>query len=712
MPTPSSESYDFSPDGELNLVVPPVIGGGQMGDLVRETDWSKTSLGDYTIWPPSLRAALSLVLNAKGIAALYWGERQSLLYNDAYGLALGERHPGAFGRPMAEVLTDIAPLLSPQVAEVLRTGEGFAIENLSMIMHRHGQEEETVWTYSFSPIQGESGGFAGVLLLATEMTQQVLSDRERDRAEAECAHALSQLQELNARLEAEVTQRTEDRNRLWLLSSDIMIRCTFEGLITAVNPAWTALLGWQPSELVGRTIFELIHPDDLEHTLKAVSMSATGHAYSRFDNRYRHKDGTYRWISWSTQPDDQQINAVGRDFTVEHEAAQALAKAEEALRQSQKLEAIGQLTGGVAHDFNNLLTVIKSSAELLKRPDITHERRARYVSAISDTVERAAKVTAQLLAFARRQALKPVIFVACDSVRSWAAMIGTLVGPQVEIVLDLPEQNNFIRADPNQFDTALVNIALNARDAMQAQGCLTLRVCPAKQLPAVRTHPAISGDYVAVSITDTGCGIPPEHLQQIFEPFFTTKSVGKGTGLGLSQVFGFAKQSGGEIVVTSQIGQGSTFTLYLPRVAKPDEPRGIAQPDALIDGHGTGVLVVEDNIDVATFTVHSLADLGYLPVLAHDAQEALAELAKDADRFDAVFSDVVMPGMSGIELGQEIKRLYPELPVVLASGYSHVLAQNGSAGFELLHKPYSVEQLSRLLQQVISSAGKGHFKKS
>lgn len=712
MPTPSSESYDFSPDGELNLVVPPVIGGGQMGDLVRETDWSKTSLGDYTIWPPSLRAALSLVLNAKGIAALYWGERQSLLYNDAYGLALGERHPGAFGRPMAEVLTDIAPLLSPQVAEVLRTGEGFAIENLSMIMHRHGQEEETVWTYSFSPIQGESGGFAGVLLLATEMTQQVLADRERDRAEAECAHALSQLQELNARLEAEVTQRTEDRNRLWLLSSDIMIRCTFEGLITAVNPAWTALLGWQPSELVGRTIFELIHPDDLEHTLKAVSMSATGHAYSRFDNRYRHKDGTYRWISWSTQPDDQQINAVGRDFTVEHEAAQALAKAEEALRQSQKLEAIGQLTGGVAHDFNNLLTVIKSSAELLKRPDITHERRARYVSAISDTVERAAKVTAQLLAFARRQALKPVIFVACDSVRSWAAMIGTLVGPQVEIVLDLPEQNNFIRADPNQFDTALVNIALNARDAMQAQGCLTLRVCPAKQLPAVRTHPAISGDYVAVSITDTGCGIPPEHLQQIFEPFFTTKSVGKGTGLGLSQVFGFAKQSGGEIVVTSQIGQGSTFTLYLPRVAKPDEPRGIAQPDALIDGHGTGVLVVEDNIDVATFTVHSLADLGYLPVLAHDAQEALAELAKDADRFDAVFSDVVMPGMSGIELGQEIKRLYPELPVVLASGYSHVLAQNGSAGFELLHKPYSVEQLSRLLQQVISSAGKGHFKKS
>ena len=706
MLTPSSKSLVFSSEGELNVGVPPMVGGGQMGDLVRTTDWSLTPLGDYSRWPSSLRTALSLVLNAKGIAALYWGEQQWLLYNDSYGLALGERHPWAFGRPMHEVLTDIAPVLGPQVAEVLKTGKGFAIERLSMIMHRHGQDEETVWTYSFSPVQGESGALAGVLLLATEMTQQVFSDRQRDKAERDCAHALSQLQELNARLEAEVTQRTEDRNRLWLLSSDIMIRCTFQGLITAANPAWKTLLGWQPSELVDRPLFELIHPEDLEHTLKAVSRSATGYAYSRFDNRYRHKDGSYRWISWSTQPDDMQINGVGRDFTAEREAAQSLAKAEDALRQSQKLEAIGQLTGGVAHDFNNLLTVIKSSVELLKRPNLSNDRRTRYISAISDTVDRAAEVTAQLLAFARRQALKPAVFFTCDSVRSLAGMIETLVGPQIEIVLDLPEQNNFIRADPNQFDIALVNMALNARDAMQAGGRLTLRVCAVKQLPAVRTHHAVAGDYVAVSITDTGCGIPPEHLEHVFEPFFTTKGVGKGTGLGLSQVFGFAKQSGGEIIVASRIGQGSTFTLYLPRVAKPDEPQQIVQPNALVEGHGTVVLVVEDNVDVANFTIQSLADFGYLPILAHDAQEALAELAKGIVRFDVVFSDVVMPGMSGVELGQEIKRLYPEVPVVLTSGYSHVLAENGASGFELLHKPYSVEQLSRLLQQVVS-AGQG-----
>ncbi len=703
MPIPPADEFVSSSRGKLTSDVPPMIGGGQMGDLVRGTDWSLTPLGDYNRWPASMRTALSLVLNAKGIAALYWGERQWLLYNDAYGLALGDRHPSAFGQPMPDVLTDIGPVLGPQVAQVLRTGKGFAIEKLSMTMNRHGHDEETVWTYSFSPIQGESGGFAGVLLLATEMTQQILADRERDKAEGARAQAVVQLKELNARLEAEVNRRTEDRNRLWLLSSDIMIRCTFEGLITAVNPAWTGLLGWQTDELIGRTIFELIHPEDLDHTIKAVNMSASGHAYSRFDNRFRHRDGSYRRISWSTQPDDQQINAVGRDFTAEYDAAQALAKAEEALRQSQKIEAIGQLTGGVAHDFNNLLTVIKSSTDMLKRPDIADERRARYVSVISDTVERAAKVTSQLLAFARRQALKPSVFVACDSVKALAGMISTMVGSQVEISLALPEQNHFIRADPNQFDTALVNMALNARDAMQGQGRLTLRVHAAKQLPAVRSHPAIAGDYVAVSLSDTGSGIPPENLEQIFEPFYTTKSVGKGTGLGLSQVFGFAKQSGGEIVVTSTVGQGSTFTLYLPRVVQSAESSNAPASVALINGHGTRVLVVEDNVDVGTFTVQSLTDLGYAPFLAHDAQEALAELAKDAYQFDIVFSDVVMPGMSGIELRQEIERLYSDLPVVLATGYSHVLAQNGATGFELVHKPYSVEQLSSVLQQVLSA---------
>ena len=374
---------------------------------------------------------------------------------------------------------------------------------------------------------------------------------------------------------------------------------------------------------------------------------------------------------------------------------------EDALRQSQKMEAVGQLTGGVAHDFNNLLTVIRSSTDLLKRPNLAEERRTRYIAAISNTVDRAAKLTGQLLAFARRQALKPEVFTAADSVHGLADMMRTLTGSRVQITTELPDMPCFVNADASQFDTALVNLAVNARDAMAGEGRITIKVHAVEAIPAVRSHPAIAGSF-AVSLTDTGTGIPANMIERIFEPFFTTKETGKGTGLGLSQVFGFAKQSGGDITVESVPGEGTTFTFYLPRVAAPEQANTTEELDALVDGQGTRVLVVEDNIDVGTFAVQSLSDLGYITVLAADGAAALAELAKGADKFDVVFSDVMMPGMSGIELGKEIRRLYHDLPVVLTSGYSHVLAQNGTYGFELLHKPYSVEQLSQILRKAAS----------
>jgi PAS domain S-box-containing protein len=515
-------------------------------------------------------------------------------------------------------------------------------------------------------------------------------------------HAQTWLRDQNTLLENRVAERTKDRNALWQLSSDIMLRCTFEGVITAINPAWNTLLGWSEEELVGTSLYLLIHPDDLRQTADEVKRLSEGTCPRRIDNRLQHRGGGYRWISWLSRAADGVVNAVGRDVTEDKEKAEALNRAEEALRQSQKLEIIGQLTGGVAHDFNNLLTVIRSSADLLKRPDLASERRARYIKASSDTVDRAAKVTSQLLAFARRQALTPEVFAVCDSVRSLAEMMKTLAGSQIEILMDLPETRCFVEADPNQFDTALVNIAVNARDAMSGKGRLTIRVESVEQMPAVLTHPAVCAPFVAVSMTDTGKGIAAEYLERIFEPFFTTKGVGQGTGLGLSQVFGFAKQSGGEVTVTSEVGKGSVFTLYLPRVEQAirSPEKEDLEPEALVNGHGTGVLVVEDNVEVGTFAVQSLSDLGYVPVLANNAEEALIELAQDAKRFSVVFSDVVMPGMSGIELGHEIRRLYHDLPVVLASGYSHVLAQNGTYGFELLHKPYSIEQLSRLLRKV------------
>jgi two-component system NtrC family sensor kinase len=372
--------------------------------------------------------------------------------------------------------------------------------------------------------------------------------------------------------------------------------------------------------------------------------------------------------------------------------------AEEALKHGQRLEALGQLTGGVAHDFNNLLTVIRASVDLLRRPDLPEARRLRYIEAISDTVTRAAKLTAQLLAFARRQTLKPEVFEVGRSLQALSEMIGTLVGSRIEIVILGAEEPCFVNADAGQFETAIINMAVNARDAMEGRGRLTIAVGMAASLPNAAPLPENPYGYVAVSVADTGSGIPPDQFERIFEPFYTTKQAGHGTGLGLSQVFGFAKQSGGEVAVTSELGKGSIFTLYLPRTAGSGKSRQTSAADApVVSGSGMAVLVVEDNAEVGRFTTDALAELGYATSLVINATHALEELAVDPDRFDAVFTDVVMPGMTGIELAQEIRRRHPELPVVLTSGYSHVLSEHGSHGFELLQKPYSIEQLSLVL---------------
>jgi CheY-like chemotaxis protein len=372
------------------------------------------------------------------------------------------------------------------------------------------------------------------------------------------------------------------------------------------------------------------------------------------------------------------------------------------------MEAVGQLTGGVAHDFNNLLTIIKSSTDLLRRPNLEEERRRRYVDAISDTVDRASKLTGQLLAFARRQSLKPEVFDAGDRIRTVTDMLRTVVGARVEIMSEFGPEPCLIEADVSQFETALVNMVVNARDAMNGEGRLTIRVAAEGAMPAIRNQPGAAGAFAAVSVSDTGSGIPPDKLSRIFEPFYTTKEIGKGTGLGLSQVYGFAKQSGGDVAVESEVGKGTTFTLYLPRAEEKAAGKGTSGSNdrpTIQDGRGRRVLVVEDNVEVGTFSTQLLQDLGYEPTWAANGEEALRLLA-ETNGFDAVFSDVVVPGMSGIELGREIQRRHPGLPVVLTSGYSEVLAQEGRHGFDLLQKPYAADELSRVLRRVTRDRGR------
>ncbi len=413
------------------------------------------------------------------------------------------------------------------------------------------------------------------------------------------------------------------------------------------------------------------------------------------------RDGSRRRVLWTVVPEDGVLYGFGRDITEQRQA-------EEALRQSQKLEAIGQLTGGVAHDFNNLLTIIRSSVEFLRRSDLAEERKRRYLSAVSDTVDRAAKLTSQLLAFARRQTLRPEVFEVSERLRAISDMLDSVTGARIRVVTDLPGEHCYVRADASQFETALVNIAVNARDAMDGEGKLTLHLDAGTPMPPIRGHAGACGRFVAISVTDTGTGIAQANLARIFEPFFTTKEVGKGTGLGLSQVIGFAKQSGGDVDVRSALGQGTTFTLYLPQVEPPENMRIAAEdrPDETVGESDLSILVVEDNIEVGRFCTQILEDLGHSPVWARNAEAALAAIEERASCFDAVFSDVVMPGMGGLELARRLRDSHPDLTVVLTSGYSHVLAQDDAHGFEVLRKPYSADELARVLREAVRRQGK------
>jgi signal transduction histidine kinase/CheY-like chemotaxis protein len=382
---------------------------------------------------------------------------------------------------------------------------------------------------------------------------------------------------------------------------------------------------------------------------------------------------------------------------LDHEIAERL-QMEEALRQSQKLEAIGQLTGGVAHDFNNLLTMIRGSIDLLKRPNLPEEKRKKYFDAISDTADRAANLTSQLLAYAQRQPLTPSVFDAAEQIEAVSDMLKTTVGSAIRVELDIERQGCRIKADPNQFETALLNLVVNARDAMSGEGgTITIGMEPRSGIPELRSHGAVKGEFVAVWVDDNGKGIPAEILDDVFTPFFTTKGPGEGTGLGLSQVIGFAKQTCGDVAVESS-PEGTRFTLFLPRsqdmLSETSETGGARTAS----GRRGRVLIVEDNQAVAQFATDGLCELGYACETAANADAALALLSENPERFDVIFSDVVMPGMSGIEFAKLASERWPALSVILTSGYSEAVAKEGALEFTLVQKPYSMERLDELLR--------------
>ncbi|WP_448208062.1 PAS domain S-box protein [Azospirillum sp. sgz302134] len=528
--------------------------------------------------------------------------------------------------------------------------------------------------------------------LVEEVAARTWSAVERARAEAS-------LRDFAATLEKRVAERTADRDRMWRLSTDVMLVARFDATMTAVNPAWTNLLGWTEEELVGTSFLDLVHPDDREVTAAEAGRLASGLTTLRFENRYRHKDGSYRWISWIAVPDERFIHAVGRDISAQKEADSALRQAEDQLRQAQKMEAMGQLTGGMAHDFNNLLQAMGGCLAMIARR--TDEPKVKpLLDAGQQAVGRGAKLVQQLMAFARRDSLRPEPIDVRDRLLGMSALLERALRADIRLETRFGAGLWPVEADPTQFELAVINLAVNARDAMPTGGRLAIE---AENVTLPPGNPrGVIGDFLRLSVTDTGSGMPSDVAARAFEPFFTTKETGKGTGLGLAQVYGLARQAGGTAWIDSAPGRGTTVNLLLRRsraVPAAALAPGFAAP-AEGATRGGRVLVVEDDPIVAMTVSTALEDVGFAVTCVTTADEALPILA--AGDVDVLFSDVVMPGsMSGVDLAREAQRRFPGLPVILATGYSEDIAR--ADGIQVLSKPYRIDDLVRRLDAALEA---------
>ena len=666
-------------------------GGGKVGDLIRRHDWSASPLGPPEAWPQPLKTVVELLLQSRFPMFVAWGEQLGFLYNDAYAEILGAKHPRALGSRFhdiwAEIWSDISPLIDAAMA-----GQAIYREDLPLLMNRKGYDEQTWFTFSYSPLRDEDGRIAGMFCACSETTGRI--------------HAERGLRELNETLERRVAEAIAEQKLLAEIidSTDAMVQVVdidFRWL--AINRAsakeFERIFGARPR--VGSSMLELLESQP-EHqaAVRAVWARALAGeefvAIGEFGDPARDRRSYEMRYYTLRGPGGERIGAYQfvYDVTERLRDQQRLRDAESVLRQAQKMDALGQLTGGVAHDFNNLLAVFSNGLQLIERsPSL--DQRERVLAGMRRAIERGTGLTHQLLAFSRRRAMNPESVDLAGQLEGMREMLMRSLRGDIEVRVELADGLWPVEIDAGEFELAMLNLCVNARDAMPSGGVITIAAC---NLPAGTGR--ADGDFVRLSIRDIGRGMPPEVLSRALEPFFTTKDVGKGSGLGLAQVYGFAQQSGGRLDIESSVGEGTVVTLLLPRgqrePAVPVPEPAPAMPLGIGRRHGVALLV-EDDPEVAALTREMLSFLGFEVVHAASADAALGALA-NGRRVDVVFSDIMMPGgMSGLELGREIRRRQPDLRIVLTTGFSEAAADMRTSEFVLLLKPYSAEALSRAL---------------
>ena len=622
---------------------------------------------------------------------------QVIAWNQAASDLFGVSPASAIGQPLKAVFpVQMAEALSTLINET-ETGK---VSTRQQVQFEAGARPRWV-ELSFAPVRDEEETIASLSVTVRDVTERVQSDQALREREA-------QLVALNHDLERKVIERTQARGRTWQTTPDLMGALNSEGYFETSNPAWMTVLGWTEEEVAQHSIFELLHPDDVERTRVGFNLTQQGQPAIRFPNRYRCKDGGYRWISWVGVPEEGMVYCTGRDITEEKQAEEALAETQEQLRQAQKMEAVGQLTGGLAHDFNNLLAGISGSLELLEKR-LGEGRLSgveRYINAAQGAARRAAALTHRLLAFSRRQTLDPRPTDVNKLIAGMEDLIRRSVGPDVEVEVVGAGGLWATKLDGPQLENALLNLCINARDAMSPQGGRLTIETANKWLDerASKDRDLPPGQYVSLCVTDTGSGMDRETVQRIFDPFFTTKPLGEGTGLGLSMVYGFVRQSGGQVRVYSELGDGTTMCLYLPRHLGQVEDLPTVELGDVEPGDGQTVLVIDDEPTIRMVIAEVLEESRYRVIEAGDGASGLAILESTA-RIDLLITDVGLPGgMNGRQVADAARALRPALKVLFVTGFAENAAVgNGhlEPGMEVITKPFPMAVLARKIRDLL-----------
>ncbi|PTQ73246.1 PAS domain-containing hybrid sensor histidine kinase/response regulator [Pseudomonas sp. GV071] len=690
--------------------------GGEMAERIRAFDWSRTDLGAIDTWSNSLRTNVQMLLASPVPLVMLWDRPGYMIYNDAYAEFAGGRHPYLLGTPVELGWPEVADF-NRNIVDVCLAGGTLSYANKELVLLRNGQPEDVWLDLHYSPVSDDQGAPAGVIAIVVETTARVVSERQRSEAEKAFRAADERLQlalNAGALLGSFVWDVAKDQ-----LSGDERFARTFSYPLD------------QPLDnlpIAGANA--VIHPDDFPRVDRLVQYTLEKGGPYNAEYRVRRPSGEYLWVQASGRCEfdgngkplrfpglifdiherkvaEESLLQLTRTLEQRVEAeVQARSDAEARLRQAQKLEAIGGLTGGVAHDFNNLLQVIASNLHLLARQEPDNANVQRRLGSALAAVEKGAKLSSQLLAFARQQPLSPAVYSLRSLYDGLGEVLQRALGEMIHVDLQLTADPWSVHLDRNQLENALLNLALNARDAMHGEGTIRIHAdnlvldaafCEGKEIAA--------GDYVHLSIADSGSGMNAEVLGHAFEPFFTTKPNGHGTGLGLSMVFGFVKQSGGHIDMVSQVGQGTTVHLYFPRslLAENLQPAAVLSEES--PAGGETILVVEDNADVRCTVDELLQQLGYNVLLAANGDAAM-EILQNGASIDLIFTDVVMPGtVKSADLAAWAKLQKPTIPVLFTSGHTRdIISRNHqlTPDIHLLSKPYGPQALMDMLKLVLA----------